>query len=200
MLIYLLDFDRFRVSLDGGVSWIFDAELTKGMSGGGKLSLTSKPNGPLSGVVRDMLFVRTERFTRFAFGSAGILYTLDGIQWQTLLNAVALGGCPESGFFDGITDPLDRTLYAEFEGRSILRFRSSRSTDVVATRFLAARSRRDPRGSVVARLHTRDLADRVQRNIEHSGKLHSANDRRDRFRYWHKADIPEPPINVRFRG
>ena len=122
LLIYLLDFDRFRVSLDGGVSWIFDAELTKGMSGGGKLSLTSKPNGPLSGVVRDMLFVRTERFTRFAFGSAGILYTLDGIQWQTLLNAVALGGCPESGFFDGITDPLDRTLYAEFEGRSILRF------------------------------------------------------------------------------
>jgi hypothetical protein len=68
-----------------------------------------------------MLFLRTERFTRFAFGSAGVMYTVDGIQWQTLLNAVALGGCPESGFFDGITDPLDRTLYVEFEGRSILR-------------------------------------------------------------------------------
>jgi hypothetical protein len=68
-----------------------------------------------------MLFVRTERFTRFAFGSAGVMYTVDGVQWQTLLNAVALGGCPESGFFDGITDPLDRTLYVEFDGRSILR-------------------------------------------------------------------------------
>jgi hypothetical protein len=115
LLIYLLDFDRFRVSLDGGASWRLDAGLTAAMSGGGKLDLTS------FGVVRDMLFVRTERFTRFAFGSAGVMCTVDGIQWQTLLNAVALGGCPESGFFDGITDPLDRTLYVQFEGRSILR-------------------------------------------------------------------------------
>ena len=45
------------------------------------------------------------------------------VQWQTLLNAIALGGCPESAFYDGITDPLDRTLYVEFEGRSILRSR-----------------------------------------------------------------------------
>jgi hypothetical protein len=115
LLIYLLDSDRFRASLDGGLSWLFDAGLTAAMSGGGKLDLTS------SGVMRDMLFVRTERFTRFAFGSAGVMCTVDGIQWQTLLNAIALGGCPESGFFDGITDPLDRTLYVEFEGRSILR-------------------------------------------------------------------------------
>jgi hypothetical protein len=115
LLIYLLDSDRFRVSLDGGASWLFDAELTAAISGGGKLALTS------NGVVRDMLFVRTERFTHFAFGSAGVMCTVDGIQWQTLLNAIALGGCPESAFFDGITDPLDRTLYVEFEGRSILR-------------------------------------------------------------------------------
>ena len=68
-----------------------------------------------------MLFLRTERFTRFAFGSAGIMYTVDGIEWGALLNSIALGGCPESGFFDGITDPLDRTLYVELEGRSVLR-------------------------------------------------------------------------------
>jgi hypothetical protein len=121
LLIYLLDVDRFRVSLDGGASWLFDAELTKAMSGDGKFSLTAAPGGRFTTVVRDMLFVRTERFTRFAFGSAGVMYTVDGVQWQTLLNAVALGGCPESGFFDGITDPLDRTLYVEFDGRSILR-------------------------------------------------------------------------------
>ena len=97
LVIYLLDFDRFRVSLDGGTSWLFDAEFTAAMSGGGKLDLKS------SGVVRDMLFVRTERFTRFAFGSAGVMCTIDGIQWQTLLNAVASGGCPKSAFFDGMT-------------------------------------------------------------------------------------------------
>jgi hypothetical protein len=115
LLIYLLDVDGFRVSVDGGASWMFDAELTAAMSGGGKLDLSSR------GVVRDMLFVRTERFTHFALGSAGVMCTVDGIQWQTLLNAIALGGCPESAFYDGISDPLDRTLYVEFEGRSILR-------------------------------------------------------------------------------
>jgi hypothetical protein len=120
LLIYLLDFDRFRVSLDGGASWLFDADLTRAMSGDGKLDLRQQL-GALPGVVRDILFVRTERFARFAFGSAGVLYTVDGVVWQKLLNAIALGGCPESGFFDGITDPLDRTLYVELEGRSILR-------------------------------------------------------------------------------
>ena len=68
-----------------------------------------------------MLFLRTERFTRFAFGSAGVMYTMDGVVWQALINSIAMGGCPESGFFDGITDPLNRTLYVEFEGRSVLR-------------------------------------------------------------------------------
>jgi len=120
LLIYLLDLDRFRVSLDGGASWLFDADLTRAMSGGGRLDLRPPPGG-LGGVVRDMLFVRTERFTRFAFGSAGVMCTVDGVVWQTLLNSIALGGCPESGFLDGITDPLDRTLYVELEGRSILR-------------------------------------------------------------------------------
>jgi hypothetical protein len=120
LLIYLLDLDRLRVSLDGGASWLFDADLTRAMSGGGKLDLRTPP-GTLTGVMRDMLFVRTERFTRFAFGSAGVMYTVDGVVWQTLLNATALGGCPESGFFDGVTDPLDRTLYIGLEGRSVLR-------------------------------------------------------------------------------
>lgn len=114
-LIYLLDSDTFRVSLDGGQSWLADPQLTAAMTGGRKLDIT------VNGVVRDMLFLRTERFTRFAFGSAGVMYTVDGIQWDTLLNSIAMGGCPESGFFDGITDPLDRTLYVELEGRSILR-------------------------------------------------------------------------------
>lgn len=114
LLIYLLDVDTFRVSVDGGASWMFDGELTAAMSGGGKLVLRN-------GVVRDMLFVREEPFTHFALGVAGVMCTVDGVQWQTLINGIALGGCPESAFFDGITDPLDRTLYVEFEGRSILR-------------------------------------------------------------------------------
>ena len=114
-LIYILDGATFRVSLDGGQSWLPDPYLTAAMTGGGKLDLTA------GGAVRDMLFLRTERFTRFAFGSAGVMYTMDGVVWQAVINSIAMGGCPESGFFDGITDPLNRTLYVEFEGRSVLR-------------------------------------------------------------------------------
>ena len=114
-LIYVLDSNAFRVSLDGGESWLFDDRLTDAVTGGGKLDIAS------NGLVRDMLFVRSERFTRFVFGSAGIGCTTDGIQWFCLLNAVALGGCPESAFFDGITDPSDRTLYVQFEGRGVMR-------------------------------------------------------------------------------
>ena len=114
-LIYVLDGPTFRASLDGGQSWLADPWLTAAMTGGGKLDLTA------NGVVRDMLFLRTERFTRFAFGSAGVMYTIDGFVWQALINSIAMGGCPESGFFDGITDPSNRTLYVEFEGRSVVR-------------------------------------------------------------------------------
>ena len=114
-LIYILDGATFRVSLDGGQSWLADPFVTAAMTGGGKLDLTA------GGVVRDMLFLRTERFTRFAFGSAGVMYTMDGVVWRALINSIAMGGCPESGFFDGITDPMNRTLYVELEGRSVLR-------------------------------------------------------------------------------
>jgi hypothetical protein len=37
------------------------------------------------------------------------------------VNSIALPGRPESGFFDAISDPNDRALYVECEGRSILR-------------------------------------------------------------------------------
>jgi hypothetical protein len=42
------------------------------------------------------------------------------VQWYMLLNSFALRGRPESGFFDPLTDPTDRALYVDCEGRSIL--------------------------------------------------------------------------------
>jgi len=46
---------------------------------------------------------------------------MDGFFWTTLCDAIAVPGRPECGFFDPHTDPFDRALYVEFEGRSILR-------------------------------------------------------------------------------
>ena len=66
--------------------------------------------------------MRGERATRFAFGTAGVFWSPDfGVQWFMLLNSFALPGRPESGFFDPLTDPTDRALYVECEGRSLLR-------------------------------------------------------------------------------
>jgi hypothetical protein len=69
-----------------------------------------------------MLFLRGERQTRFALGTAGVSCSMDfGASWFSALSSIALPGRPESAFFDSLSDPTNRTLYVECEGRSILR-------------------------------------------------------------------------------
>ena len=83
-------------------------------------------------LIQDMIFMRGERATRFAFGTAGVFWTADfGVQWYTLLNSFALPGRPESGFFDPLTDPADRAFYVECEGRSTLAHRRGSGTAAV---------------------------------------------------------------------
>lgn len=113
--IYVLDYGGVKVSADGGESFAPDFWLTYVVTADGKLSIGKS-------LLQDMLFMRGERATRFAFGTAGVFWSADfGVQWYTLLNSFALPGRPESGFFDPITDPSDRALYVECEGRSLLR-------------------------------------------------------------------------------
>jgi hypothetical protein len=113
--IYVLDYGGVKVSVDGGESFQPDFWLTYVVTAGGKLNVSNS-------LLQDMLFMRGERATRFAFGTAGVFWTGDfGVQWYTLLNSFALPGRPESGFFDPLTDPTDRALYVECEGRSVLR-------------------------------------------------------------------------------
>lgn len=114
-IIFAVDAFGVKISEDGGHSWITDVFLTEAVTAGGQLSIESKS------IVTDMLFVRGERRTRFAFGSAGVTCTTDGTQWNTLLNSIALPGLPESGFFDRLSDPANRSLYVTIQGRSVLR-------------------------------------------------------------------------------
>jgi hypothetical protein len=103
------------VSADGGLSWFFDAGFTRAITAGGKLTISAS-------LLQDMLFLRSERQTRFAFGTAGVFWTEDfGLEWFPVLNSIALPGRPQSGFFDPLSDPSDRALYVDCEGRSILR-------------------------------------------------------------------------------
>jgi photosystem II stability/assembly factor-like uncharacterized protein len=114
-LIYLLDRSAIRASLDGGESWFVEPSLTQAATAGGLISVDS------GFVLTDMLFVRNEPTTRFAFGRAGVMFTTDGFQWNTILSTLALPGYPESGFFDPVSNPSDRALYVNLEGRSVLR-------------------------------------------------------------------------------
>ncbi len=114
-IIYLVDKSGIKVSLDGGGSWLPEVRLTQAVSANGKIK------SPTSSVIADMQFSRGEESLRFAFGDAGVFFTLNGFDRITLLDAVAIPGRPESGFFDPISDPFDRAVYVELEGRSILR-------------------------------------------------------------------------------
>jgi hypothetical protein len=111
----VLDQDGVKVSVDGGSSWIFDARFTRVITADGRLTISAS-------VLQDMLFLRGERQTRFAFGTAGVFWTEDfGVEWLPVVNSIALPGRPESGFFDPLSDPSDRVLYVDCEGRSVLR-------------------------------------------------------------------------------
>ena len=114
-IIYLVDPSGILISLDGGNTWQPETNLSNAVSGNGKIITAS------SSVIYDMVFTRSEPYTHFAFGDAGVFGTVDGFFWTTLWDAIAVPGRPESGFFDPYTNPFDRALYVGFEGRSILR-------------------------------------------------------------------------------
>jgi hypothetical protein len=114
-LVYLVDLSGIKVSVDGGESWLPEPGLTLAATAGGKI------RSPSRSVIVDMLFSRGESRTRFAFGDAGVLCTVNGFDWSTVLDAIAIPGRPESGFFDPLSDPTDRALYVVVEGRSVLR-------------------------------------------------------------------------------
>jgi len=114
-IIYLVDKSGIKVSLDGGDNWLPEGRLAQAVTADGKIKSTTPS------VISDMIFGRGEESTRFAFGDAGVFFTLNGFDWFTLLDAIAIPGRPESGFFDPISDPFDRAVYVELEGRSVLR-------------------------------------------------------------------------------
>ena len=114
-IVYLVDQSGIKVSLDGGESWLPELGLSQSVTAGGKI------NAQTATVITDMVFSRGEANTRFVFGDAGVFCTINGFEWLTLLDSVAIPGRPESGFFDPLSDPSDRALYVELEGRSILR-------------------------------------------------------------------------------
>jgi hypothetical protein len=114
-VVYVLDLQGVKLSVDGGASWFLDRELTTAVTGAGKLTISAS-------LLQNMVFSRGERQTAFAMGTAGVACTNNsGVTWFPVLNSVARPGRPESAFFDPLSDQSDRSVYVECEGRSLLR-------------------------------------------------------------------------------
>ena len=114
-IIYVLDLQGVKLSIDGGVSWFLDVDLTTAVTGAGKLTISAS-------LLQDMVFSPGERQTVFAMGTAGVACTDNfGVTWFPVLNSVARPGRPESGFFDPLSNQSDRAVYVECEGRGVLR-------------------------------------------------------------------------------
>jgi hypothetical protein len=132
--IYIIDKAAIRRSEDGGQTWQLDASLDNLVTENGSFShdIVNLPGSVDQGIViKDMLFDRNERNTRFAVGNAGVFFTVDGDHWGRLLSSTALPGHPVAAYFDGVSNPLDRSLYVAVNGRGILRLHPIPPADTV---------------------------------------------------------------------
>jgi len=114
--IYLIDNNAIKRSDDGGATWAVDTNLDNAVTENQQFAYTGD-----FAVIKDMVFARGEKATRFAVGNAGVFYTLNGANWFRLLSTTALPSHPVSAYFDPISDPCDRALYVGLDGRGILR-------------------------------------------------------------------------------
>lgn len=115
-VVYIIDQDSIKRSDDGGETWRLDLSLDNISTENHMFAYAGD-----GGVIKDMIFDRQERGTRFAVGNAGVFYTLDGTNWQRILSTTALPGHPVAAYFDSISDARSRALYVAMKGRSILR-------------------------------------------------------------------------------
>jgi hypothetical protein len=123
-LIYVLDTDHILRSDDSGNSWIIDYSLEKQLTENGAFPLdVNIPNNVSPGeeLLRDMQFDPINPKYRFAVGPAGVFYTVDGLNWKSLIRTSAIPMHPNNMFYDVISDPCIRSLYVATSNLGLLR-------------------------------------------------------------------------------
>jgi hypothetical protein len=121
-LLYVIDGDRIKRSDDGGTAWQVDESLERMVTCDGRIPAGRDEFGDTTQVVlSDMQFDPFDGARRFAVGVAGAFMTVDGVNWQRLLDTGAMRGLPTNCFFDQWSAPSDPSLYVGFAGRSIVK-------------------------------------------------------------------------------
>jgi hypothetical protein len=101
-VIYLLDTDHVMRSDDGGLTWTLDAKLEQQLTCGGLIPADRGEDDDGQGdhldvILTDMKFDPFRPGRRFAVGLGGAFVTLDGTNWERLLDTGALRGRPLCG-------------------------------------------------------------------------------------------------------
>jgi len=112
--IYIVDANGVKCWDDKKQTWGIDKSLEKLASENGEYHYNASSSNC---ILTDMFFYRNDSEQRFAAGTAGVFYTLDGTTWHRVLDTNALPCRPRSVFFD----PYERSLYLATEGRGVLK-------------------------------------------------------------------------------
>ncbi len=120
--LFVLDGSNIWRSGDGGQSWWEETALEAALTENGVYPFTIPPNAtPNDALLQDMQFDPDDPNTMYATGPAGTFYSVDGINWYTLVNCTALCARPMGLFYDRISHPVTRSLYMEFAYRGLLK-------------------------------------------------------------------------------
>jgi len=125
-LIYVQDMNDIRRSDDGGQTWVVDSALTTQLTWNRALAFQSSDGSGYVGenfeiVLTDMKFDPNNPLVRFAVGTGGAFYTIDGTNWSRLLHSGAFPCSPINCFYDSITSPSDPALYVGTAGRGVVK-------------------------------------------------------------------------------
>ncbi|MGA8030107.1 MAG: choice-of-anchor D domain-containing protein [Bryobacteraceae bacterium] len=123
-VIYILDSNHVKVSVDRGNSWFVDVSLETQLTWNGQIAISSNDNSSGIGdhfdlILTDMAFHPVYDLVRYAVGEGGVFCTIDGVNWTRLLHAGAFPGRPANCCY-GVTNPRDPALYVSFAGRSLV--------------------------------------------------------------------------------
>ncbi len=112
--IYILDYNGIKSWNEKKKEWVIDKSLNNLATGNGEFHYNASTSNC---VLNDLIFYRDDSKQRFAVGTVGVFYTLDGTNWHRILDTNALPCRPRSLFFDHHA----RALYVASEGRGVLK-------------------------------------------------------------------------------
>ncbi|MGH9275427.1 MAG: WD40/YVTN/BNR-like repeat-containing protein [Acidimicrobiales bacterium] len=131
-VIYIVDDDGVKLSVDGGSTWRTQPELTRWLTDNGRITPPCRWTCGFSDadqLLTDLVFVANEPTTRFATGNNGVFFTVSAAtpgdgnrdeRWHRLLDPLSLACQPTKVFFDsrGLSG---RSLYVGCVQRGVLR-------------------------------------------------------------------------------